>query len=373
MSLKILHTADLHLGMKFNGYPEPVKEGLVEARYKVLENLINQANEEQCALFVIAGDLFEKTTVPQKDLDRVVRILEKFSGECVLVMPGNHDYYNGLVSLWSNFRPRVPGKILLLRENRPYSLKDYDLDVVVYPAPCDRKHSSRNNLGWMAALEGRPEGMWHLGIAHGALEGLSPDLNQEYFAMTVRELESLPPDLWLLGHTHLPYPPQVEVRDKPIFNAGTPEPDGMDCSHGGCAWIIEIDEQKTICGRRIDTGYYRFIDTQALVQDETGFQSLLEQYQGPLGARTILRIQLQGLIDPRLFSRKEEIYRDLAERLAYLRVEDDNLRVRITKELIDQEFTRGSFPYEFLNQFIQDGDEEALQIAYEIVREVKMA
>jgi len=65
MSLKIFHTADIHLGMKFAGYPE-VQSELTEARFVTLENLAKKANEESCDLFVVAGDLFDRTGVAKR-------------------------------------------------------------------------------------------------------------------------------------------------------------------------------------------------------------------------------------------------------------------------------------------------------------------
>ena len=46
MSLKIFLTSDLHLGMKFAGYPE-VQAELSEARFNALEKLVGTANEKQ--------------------------------------------------------------------------------------------------------------------------------------------------------------------------------------------------------------------------------------------------------------------------------------------------------------------------------------
>ena len=62
MSLKIFHTSDLHLGMKFAGYPVVQKE-LTEARFKTLEKLVELSNHKKCNLFVVTGDLFESVSL----------------------------------------------------------------------------------------------------------------------------------------------------------------------------------------------------------------------------------------------------------------------------------------------------------------------
>jgi hypothetical protein len=50
----------------------------------------------------------------------------------------------------------------------------------------------------------------------------------------------------------------------------------------------------------------------------------------------------------------------------HLIVDDLKLRTKIDKETIEREFTEGSFPYIFLNDLIHD--DEALQIAYDLIR-----
>ncbi|MDD4504368.1 MAG: metallophosphoesterase, partial [Clostridiaceae bacterium] len=175
--IKIFHTADVHIGMKFSNYPEPVKGYLQEARVDVLDNMIKLANEEKCNLFVIAGDLFDKITgIDKKTVGHATAALNTFQGECVLVMPGNHDYDNGMIELWDNFFKNTSDKIVFINEERTYSLEDYDLNAVVYPAPCHAKHSSNNNLQWIKEIK-TDEAQINIGIAHGALEGLSPDLD----------------------------------------------------------------------------------------------------------------------------------------------------------------------------------------------------
>jgi DNA repair exonuclease SbcCD nuclease subunit len=151
--LKLLHTSDLHIGMKYNGYPEFIKDELVEARFNVLKTLVEKSNKEQCHLLVIAGDLFEKTTIPKKDIERVIKILDGFAGDCILVLPGNHDYDNGMIDLWDILKNNISEKVVLLNENRVYHLQaSHDLDVAVYPAPCNKKQSKENNLKWISGL-----------------------------------------------------------------------------------------------------------------------------------------------------------------------------------------------------------------------------
>src|SRR5665648_575637 len=260
MALKIFHTADLHIGMKFNNYPEPVRSQLKQARADVLGKIVSIANKQECNIFVVAGDLFDSINGnAKKTIGEVVTALKGFHGECVLVLPGNHDYDNNMVELWKNFQEISQDihNIVFINQERPYSLADYDLNAVVYPAPCHSKHSDTNNIGWIKDANSdidndkfkekdTDKNQIRIGIAHGALEGVSPDLDNSYYNMSLAELTSAPVDVWLLGHTHITYPDKKKVSGWKIFNPGTPEPDGLDCKHTGNAWIITIGDTKAV-------------------------------------------------------------------------------------------------------------------------------
>lgn len=366
MSLKIFHTGDIHIGMKYNvNYPEDVRDALIEARFLSLEKMVNKSNDLNTDLFVVAGDLFNSIQVAKRDIKRAAEILDKFNGACLAVLPGNHDYDDGLVDLWREFESIDSEKILLINEERPYLLKDYDLDVVLYPAPCHSKHSSENSLGWI-----KEEGIMntddhHIGIAHGALEGLSADIEGNYYYMSMQELEDLPVDLWLLGHTHVRYPLKEEIDNHKIFNAGTPEPDGLNYRYEGSAWFIELDSKRSRA-RRIYTGEYRFFDKDFKLDGDHDLEKIENFLAEGDSESKIARLNLSGSLAKESYENLRGFYQELESNLFYLIIEDSELRPRIDKETIEREFTKGSFPYEFLNRL--SNDEEALQIAYELIR-----
>jgi len=89
--VKLFLTSDVHLGMKFAGYPG-VQERLVQARFDALKRCVDIANEETCDLFVVGGDLFDRVSVAKRDIQRAASILAEFQGRLVAVLPGNHDH-----------------------------------------------------------------------------------------------------------------------------------------------------------------------------------------------------------------------------------------------------------------------------------------
>ncbi|HLR21773.1 MAG TPA: metallophosphoesterase [Tissierellaceae bacterium] len=365
MGVKIFHTGDIHLGMKFNNYAEGVKESLSEARFQTLENMINQSNELNTDIFAIAGDLFNTIQVPKRDINRTVQILNKFNGACVLVLPGNHDYDNGVIELWKEFTKIPSEKILFINKEQPYFLNDYDLDVVVYPGPCHNKHSEENSLQWIKDQGLVDRGKYHIGIAHGAIEGLSADIEGNYYYMAMDELNSIDTDLWLLGHTHVRYPLDEKIEGQRIYNAGTHEPDGLDFRDKGSAWFINLEEEK-IHAERIITGEYRFFDREFSLESDNDLDKIKSWVLEGNPDKKILRLSLKGNISKGGYEKLNDFYRELEDSVFHLLIEDSHLKMKIDKDIIENEFTKGSFPYEFLTGL--EDDEEAMQIAYDLLR-----
>lgn len=371
MELKIFLTGDNHIGLKFNNYPDQIKEDLVNARIENLKNLVLTANKENCDLFVIAGDLFDKVKIAQRDVEKAARALKEFSGT-VVVMPGNHDYYDDVIDLWKNFRNYIGENTIILNKWQPYSLKDNDIDAVIYPAFCHQKHSETNCLGWITDDVKTNDAKWNIGVAHGSLQGLSPDMENKYFNMNEKELEGLGMDVWLLGHTHIPYPPIENIKNRKVFNAGTPEPDGLDCRHGGHAWFISINENKDVHAKLLQTGQYSFYDIERKVECEHCLEDIKAEILNNDCSKSIYRINLYGRVERELLEQINKLRKELTEKVAYLDLREENLKLKITSDEIEREYTKDSFPYQILSQ-LKNEDEDALQLAYDLIRGCKDA
>ncbi len=368
MTLKIMHTGDVHLGMKFNQYPQISKE-LEDSRYQALENVIKEANKRNVNLFAVAGDLFDKANIKQDNIRRTVEILDKFSGDAVVILPGNHDYNDGISKLWDQFKKEIKGRMLILDAEKIYELNEFSIPAAVYSAPCDSKLSAENKIGWIKNLKNRPESKYHIALAHGALKGFSPDLNDKYFQMNKDELLDIKMDLWLLGHSHLPYPEQKKVFNQKIFNNGTPEPDGMDCSHPGYAWYIELNENKEIKAERIKTGNYHFSDLEKEISSESELEKLVNQILENQVENKILRLKIKGELSRTEFNNKDQYLKKLRDNCFYTKIDQSDLNMKIDREIIAEEFAENSFPYQLLTEL--EDNNQALHLAYKMLKEVQ--
>ena len=112
MLLRMLHTADLHLGMRFTrGYTDAVQQNLIDARFECLERLVSLSNEKKCDLFVVAGDMFDRVKTAQANILRALKALEELETALAVVLPGNHDYFQdeaGFIATSGTLTDQVP-------------------------------------------------------------------------------------------------------------------------------------------------------------------------------------------------------------------------------------------------------------------------
>lgn len=370
--LKLLHTADLHIGQTFSNrdYPDEVRLQLVEGRFECLERMVALAEEEQCRLMIVAGDLFHRVIVSTAQVSRAVNILKRFSG-VVALLPGNHDYYEAHGQLWPLLKELASDDFVLLTEERPYSLLDHGIEAVLYPALCDSKHSAENRLGWISALSDRPPAKWHIGVAHGTVRGISPDFNDQYFPMEESELAACALDHWCMGHTHVPYPDLKETGSRPFIYCGTPEPDGFDCRHSGSAWVTELDDEGGQHSRTLNTGQFRFVELEKQVQNSADLESLCHEFKGEEKLKTLVKLKLSGTLSEADYIERISFLNRIRDTLLYLERDDSELTMEMNLAVINSKYPEGSFPQLLLTRLTETENREALQMAYRMIEEVK--
>ncbi len=365
--MRVFVTSDIHIGLKFTGYAD-VQDQLIEARFAVLQRMIDQANEQQCELFVIAGDLFERQGIPRRDVLRVRSMLDSFDGGLVAVLPGNHDYLQaGDGGLWDGFEESGAGAVLFMREPVPCPLKQrYHIDACLYPGPCVSKHAAENAVGWIRDVEKDTGHSFHIGVAHGSLEGVSPDFDGSFYPMTQKDLAVTGIDCWLLGHTHVPR------HTGAVYFAGTPEPDGFDCTHRGSAWIIELEKDRQPGGQCVTTGAYRFETAIERVSGVDDLERIGAGFQGNDYRHCLLKLTLTGSLPREDYNRIGTLREQISESVFHLHSFVNDVREEISREDIDREFTEGSFAHTLLARLSRrEEDSRALQTAYHLIGKMR--
>ena len=373
--IKLFLTSDNHFGRNFDKYPKEVKETIIEKRYKAFDDMVKKANAEKCNFFVVAGDLFEGINAPVSDIKKVIECLKKFDGE-VLVLPGNHDYYTGEEKIWETFKKNTESidNITILNEFREYEFEN----ISFFPAYCDSKHSDENKLGEYEDYE-FDEDRFNVLIAHGAIEGLTPDNEGEYFLMSEHELENVGVDCCLIGHTHIPYPANLEegkdIDGYTIFNAGTHSQLDLHNNTDGECFIISLENnngKKKVKARKYVSGTIRLYDIDVNVKNESLKDAITRALPKEANSKeneTIIRISLKGSVSTNDYVDREKIYEEILSKYLFYERDESELAEEISIEKIRKEFAETSFVAKLLESLTDEPIEQ--RMAYDLIKECK--
>ena len=377
MPIRIVHTADNHIGLPFRQYPPDVAEQLVEERFLALERLVAEANRREAHFFVVAGDLFDSPRVKAGDIEKAANVLRAFDGEAVIVVPGNHDHFaNAETELWKRFRKATEGdaRIDLLVDP---AVKLYVVDgqsVHFFPCPCPSKTGAEPTIGWVAEAAGQIAGGLKIGIAHGNVTGLGLDAEGRYFNMEPADLEAAGLATWLLGHIHVPFPTVESGEQSPYFMAGMHTPDSLKCRHAGSAWSIECAGDRVTRYERLTPGKIAFqrLTKELLSADDVA--DLVQRCEALDATSTILDLQLSG----RLSAAERALLMAEIDRLRpeFLNLTDDlgDIHDRIDAAQIEERYRSGGLAQRLLTALLEDTDHpDAATLAHQLIEEVSRA
>lgn len=199
MTIRLLHTADLHLGAPFPSLGE--QAGARQAAFfKTFERLLTLAIKNDVHLFLVAGDLFDSPRPPSALVAQVQAGLKRLAdrGIVPVLLPGTHD---NLVAAEAVYRQaQFPGVLLASpKVEEPVTVTVGGTAVHLYGFAY-RGAASAEALATMARRFA--DGI-HLGLLHGSRQG-SPewDYRQKDLPFTLEMLRGWNLDYVALGHYH---------------------------------------------------------------------------------------------------------------------------------------------------------------------------
>lgn len=200
MTIRILHTADLHLGAPLKNFGDLAWERRRDF-LKTFDRIITLAIKREVDCLLVAGDLFDATQVDAETVGRVQDGFERLVGRGirVILIPGTHD---NVVSAESVYNRYPFAGVHILKDpvvTEPLALEIRGTTVSFYGFAF-RSDRSREAL---ESMRRRDAGGLHVGLLHGSLKG-SPEweMRKKDIPFTVAELAALELDYVALGHYH---------------------------------------------------------------------------------------------------------------------------------------------------------------------------
>ena len=213
--IRLLHTADLHLGKPFGRFPEDLRGRLREARHASIARLAAAARANGAAHILVAGDTFDSQTPSPTTVRQALHAMAADPTLTWWLLPGNHDSL-AAGDLWDRVRREAPANVRPLLTPEPVEIAP---GAVLLPAPCTHRRPGRDLTAGLADVA-TPAGALRIGLAHGAVQSFSEDGNP---ALTPPDRAATAGLAFLaLGDWH----GQLSIGPRTWY-AGAPEADGF--------------------------------------------------------------------------------------------------------------------------------------------------
>lgn len=236
--LRLLHTADWHLGRRFPSFPEEAQIKLSRARMDVIGRILDLARRRMAHAVLCAGDLFDDPTPSADFWEGLAKTFRDHSmpDVPVFLVPGNHDPLTS-ESVWAPghpFRSRLPSWVHVVdRDDFVYEISP---DAVLYARPC---RSKATDVDLAMALPERDPGdsRLRIGCVHGCtfdIKGYQTNFPIQRDAGVQRGLDYL-----AIGDTHS-FRDVTGSLPVPTVYPGTPEATSFDEPGAGHVALVAL-------------------------------------------------------------------------------------------------------------------------------------
>jgi len=325
--LRLLHTADVHLGARHADLGEQAAAQR-ERQFAAFRATVELALEEKVDLFLIAGDLFDSNTQPRRSVERAAGELKRLAEATIrtVIIPGTHDVHDG-ASVYRAYDlaemaglPPDTDRLVVLTEDRPDVVLG-PLDVVVHGRVFGTKRAPRSPLaGFDVAADDRAT--WHVGMIHGSLS-IPEKTEHDEVVFTSDEVAASHLDYLALGHWHSAQ--RGHAGATLWAYSGAPEPVAMDQDRAGSVLLATLEERDggrhvAVEERRVGRTRFERLQVDAAV---VGSQPALVQRLVALAdPDLVLEVRITGVRPDDLDLATDEIERQVAERFFRVRVRD---------------------------------------------------
>ena len=327
--LRLLHTADVHLGARHADMGEQAAAQR-ERQFAAFRAVIDLAIAEKVDLVLIAGDLFDSNTQPKRSVDRVAAELKRLVDARIrtVIIPGTHDVYDRSSLYRVHDLAALAGSnqdddlVTVLTPDRP-SVHVSACDVAVHGPVYETKrapHSPLLDLKVDRSASGAAT--WQVGMIHGAVS-IPEKTDRDEVVVTREEIAASGLDYLALGHWHSTQ--QGKAGDTTFAYSGAPEPVAVSQDGAGKALLVALDEVEgkhtvTIEARPVGRTRFEKLDVDAgTITDQPALVARLATLADP---DLVLDVRLIGVRPDELDVSTDEIEDQLKGGFLRIRVRD---------------------------------------------------
>jgi exonuclease SbcD len=355
--LKILHTADIHLGAKFSGLGNKGVSQREQLR-TTFRNVIATAIDDRVNIVLIAGDLFDSNQQPQRNIDLVIEQFNLLGSNNIPVclIPGTHDSLDSS-SIYRkvDFAGKCSNLKIFADEN--ISCKEYpSLDLTVYGKP---NLSNRSYISPLKGLNRLTSSKFHIAMAHGAFY-IPGKAAEDDHVFRLEEVKTSGMDYLALGHWHEVY----KCSEKPqAWYCGPPE--WIDQKEKGGVLLVSLSGSGEVKVEPKKLGFRDYEEMPPIdVSDIDDLAKIKEKILQGANQNLVRKVTLTGLRDAELIINLEELEDELGKEFFHLKVSDEShVKVKeISESTYEGQLIKAKF-IKLMNEKIAGSEGEEKEIA----------
>ena len=347
--LRIIHTADVHLGARHDDLGEQAAAQR-ERQFAAFVAAIDLALAEKVDLFLIAGDLFDSNVQPRRSVERVAAQLRRLAESRIrtVIIPGTHDCYDRSSIYRAYDLKALAGStpdddfVTVLHPELP-SVHLPACDVVIHGPVFATKRAPHSPLRDLGASTHAAGATWRIGMVHGSI-AIPGKTDRDEVVVTTDEIAATNLDYLALGHWHSAQ--QGKAGTVTYAYAGAPEAVALDQDRAGKVLLVELDgagETRTVRVAEHQVGRTRFekldLDASSIVSQPALVETLARKGDADL----VLDARIVGVRPDELDLSLEEVETALGSAFLKVRVRDRSLPAMTEGALPPPDTIAGAF------------------------------
>ncbi len=366
--LKIIHTADVHLGKafeQFGAFGKILRSQIKETFAKVFA----VASERRVDAVLLSGDVFDSERISPLDIKFFMDTVSSIQPTPVFFLPGTwtHDSINQRAI----FRSRH------FQLNKPENLHIFTKETV----------ETTKLASGRLAIHGRAL----LPDSDNPLEGITPDPRADFNVLLLHTgiaLPQIPEESHgsLLKREHVEHCgfTYLAMGDRHTFTrcydntktvvqySGSPETlQFNDKGESGFVALVSLDESG-VTVEKISTGHYQWTELDLSWEKVGSAEALNEKIDSMADPHRVLRVKLAGTISNDESVDAVRLTEELAPGFAYLEIDTHVLQYETRLEALEQDYREKTVEHAFVNlvraELEATGDPEAKRRLSEVLR-----
>jgi exonuclease SbcD len=346
--LRLLHTADVHLGARHDDLGEQAAAQR-ERQFAAFKATVDLALAEGVDIVLIVGDLFDSNTQPKRSVERVAAELKRLVAAKIrtVIIPGTHDVYDRASLFRVHDLPAMAGStadddlVTVLTPDRP-SVHLKSCDVVVHGPVFATKRAPHSPLRDLH-VNGDGAASWHVGMVHGSL-AIPDRTDGDEVVFTRDEIEASGLHYLALGHWHSTQ--QGKAGPTAYAYSGAPEPVAVTQDGAGKVLLVELDEAAggrtvKILERTVGRTHFEKIAVDAAAL--AGQPELIKQLAARADPDLVLDVRLTGVRPDELDVSTDEVEEQLRGSFLKVRVRDSSIPALTAGNLPSPDTIPGAF------------------------------